>query len=93
MTVLSAACTGSAAPGKEPETRWECTGYYIKEKCMRLDKFLADMNQGTRKELKQLIRKGLVMVDGVTVKDPGTAVTKTSDIVLAGIPVVYNEYE
>ena len=26
-------------------------------------------------------------------KDPGTAVTKTSDIVLAGIPVVYNEYE
>ena len=60
---------------------------------MRLDKFLADMNQGTRKELKQLIRKGLVTVDGVTVKDPGTAVTKTSDIVLAGIPVVYNEYE
>ena len=28
------------------------TGYYIKEKYMRLDKFLADMNQGTRKELK-----------------------------------------
>ena len=93
MTVLSAACTGSAAPGKEPETRWERTGDYIKEKYMRLDKFLADMNQGTRKELKQLIRKGLVTVDGVTVKDPGTAVTKTSDIVLAGIPVVYNEYE
>ena len=93
MTVLSAACPGSAAPGKEPETRWERTGYYIKEKYMRLDKFLADMNQGTRKELKQLIRKGLVTVDGVTVKDPGTAVTKTSDIVLAGIPVVYNEYE
>ena len=93
MTVLSAACTGSAAPGKEPETRWERTGYYIKEKYMRLDKFLADMNQGTRKELKQLIRKGLVTVDGVTVKDPGTAVTKTSDIVLAEIPVVYNEYE
>ena len=93
MTVLAAACTGSAAPGKEPETRWERTGYYIKEKYMRLDKFLADMNQGTRKELKQLIRKGLVTVDGVTVKDPGTAVTKTSDIVLAGIPVVYNEYE
>ena len=52
MTVLAAACTGSAAPGKEPETRWERTGYYIKEKYMRLDKFLADMNQGTRKELK-----------------------------------------
>ena len=64
MTVLSVACTGSAAPGKEPETRWERTGYYIKEKYMRLDKFLADMNQGTRKELKQLIRKGLVTVDG-----------------------------
>ena len=38
---------------------------------MRLDKYLADMNAGTRSELKKDIRKGLVTVGGSVVKDPG----------------------
>ena len=33
---------------------------------MRLDKFLSDMNKGTRKELKRLVRQGRVAVKGVT---------------------------
>lgn len=37
---------------------------------IRLDKYLADMGMGTRKELKQKIRKGLVTVDGVTETSP-----------------------
>lgn len=35
---------------------------------LRLDKYLADMQVGTRSEVKQMIRKGLVTVDGLIVK-------------------------
>ena len=37
---------------------------------LRLDKYLADMQVGTRSEVKQMIRKGLVTVDGLIVKKP-----------------------
>lgn len=36
---------------------------------LRLDKYLADMQVGTRSEVKQMIRKGLVTVDGLIVKN------------------------
>lgn len=36
---------------------------------MRIDKYLAEMGQGTRSEIKKLIRSGRVMVDGETVKN------------------------
>mgnify|MGYP002230710710 CR=1 FL=1 len=39
---------------------------------MRIDKYLAEMGQGTRSEIKKLIRSGRVMVDGETVKKTGT---------------------
>lgn len=38
---------------------------------MRLDKFLSDMNQGTRKELKEKIKKRSVTVNGHICSDPG----------------------
>lgn len=37
---------------------------------MRLDKLLANMGYGTRKEVKQLLKQKAVTVDGATVKDP-----------------------
>ncbi|MBM7592101.1 pseudouridine synthase [Brevibacillus fulvus] len=37
----------------------------------RLDKVLANMGFGTRKEVKQLVKQGLIQVDGETVQDPG----------------------
>ena len=38
--------------------------------CMiRLDKYLADMDMGTRSEIKKAIRQGMVKVDDVTVKN------------------------
>lgn len=37
---------------------------------MRLDKYLADMGVGTRTEVKKAIRKGMVRVDQVIVKNP-----------------------
>lgn len=38
---------------------------------MRLDKFLADMRVGTRSDIKKVIRKSGVTVNGEVVKDPG----------------------
>ena len=37
---------------------------------LRLDKYLADMGVGTRQEVKALIRKGRVAVDGINGQKP-----------------------
>ena len=60
---------------------------------MRLDKLLADMNIGSRKDLKALIRSGEVSVDGMPVKDPGMAVTGEEKILVRGQPVRYAAFE
>ena len=60
---------------------------------MRLDKLLADMNLGTRKELKQEIRKGAVLVNGTPVKDPGFSVDGSEEILWKGKRVRYAAYE
>ena len=60
---------------------------------MRLDKYLADMNAGTRSELKRDIRKGLVTVDGSIVKDPGRNVDPATDTVYhRGRKIEYETY-
>ncbi|MBR3154690.1 MAG: rRNA pseudouridine synthase [Lachnospiraceae bacterium] len=60
---------------------------------MRLDKYLADMNAGTRSELKRDIRKGLVTVGGSVVKDPGRNVEPLTDTVCyRGRKIKYETY-
>ena len=60
---------------------------------MRLDKYLADMNAGTRSELKRDIRKGLVTVSGSVVKDPGRNVEPLTDTVCyRGRKIEYETY-
>lgn len=62
-------------------------------KKMRLDKYLADMNAGTRSELKKDIRKGLVRVGGSVVRDPGFGVDpEYDDVVYRGVSVKYETY-
>lgn len=36
---------------------------------LRLDKYLADLGVGTRSQVKQMIRKGLVDINGNTAKN------------------------
>lgn len=61
---------------------------------LRLDKYLADMGLGTRSEVKKVIRKGLVQVNGQTVREPEYKVDTEKDQVLsAGQETVYQEYE
>ena len=61
---------------------------------LRLDKYLADMSIGTRSEVKKLISKGLVTVNGSTVKKPEIKIDTDSDkVICQGINVSYAEYE
>lgn len=59
---------------------WKNRGYYQGVKKLRLDRFLANSKVGTRREVKKLIKAGIVKVNGKTIKDPSFDVGE-SDIV------------
>ncbi len=60
---------------------------------IRLDKYLADMGIGTRTEVKQLIKKGQVSVNGTVCKKPEQKVEETKDhIVFGGAEIAYERY-
>ena len=64
------------------------------EKAIRLDKYLADMGKGTRTELKEMIRRGRIKVNGMIVKKPEMKIKKGEDtICLDNAPVEYVELE
>ena len=57
---------------------------------LRLDKYLADMGKGTRKEIKKKIQKGLVLVDGKVVKEPERKVDPdVQEVSLEGKVITY----
>ncbi|MGO4890063.1 pseudouridine synthase [Anaerobacillus sp. MEB173] len=60
---------------------------------MRIDKLLANSGYGTRKEVKQLLKKGVVCVEGVPVKDGKTHVEPTNQsVTVHGEEVHYREF-
>lgn len=61
---------------------------------IRLDKFLANRNVGTRSEVKNLIKNGRVTVNGETVTRPETKVSDAEDKILAdGCEIRCTKYE
>ena len=59
---------------------------------MRLDKYLADMQLGSRKEVKTYIKKGLVTVNGVVTKSDKFQVSEQTDrVVFDGEEVIYQK--
>ena len=60
---------------------------------MRIDKVLANMGFGTRKEVKKLLKSGVVRVDGGAIKDAKTHVNPDEqEITVYGEPVDYREF-
>ncbi len=59
---------------------------------MRLDKYLADMGQGTRKEIKEFIKKGLVTVNSAIIKDPSFSCTKEDAVTFMGQAISYEPF-
>lgn len=59
---------------------------------MRLDKMLAHMNYGTRKEVKELIKKGFVLVNGEVITNDDYKVDEINDeVVIANEKVEFKD--
>lgn len=60
---------------------------------MRLDKFLCDMNKGTRSRVKKDIKAGLVTVNGMVITKPEYGVNEQTDTVCyKDVNCVYEKY-
>ena len=59
---------------------------------MRLDKFVSDCVGITRKDSKNLIKKGLVTVNGVIIKDVGANVSETDVLTVEGKAAEYKKF-
>lgn len=60
---------------------------------MRLDRFLCEMHTGSRSQVKDWIKKGMVQVDDRTIKKPDCKVDeRKSRITLMGKPLSYQKY-
>lgn len=53
----------------------------------RLDKYLSAAGVGSRKELKELIRAGKVLVDGAVIRDPEIKISETAKVSVSGTEV------
>lgn len=64
------------------------------EKKIRLDKFLADMGIGTRSQVKSLLKKGQITVNGALIKQPEFKISPKDDkVCYNGESISYAEYE
>ena len=63
------------------------------KRMMRLDKYLANMEIGTRTEVKKIIRKGLISINGNIQKTPEYKVSDEDVIEYQGERVQYEEYQ
>mgnify|MGYP001160545815 FL=1 len=60
---------------------------------IRLDRYLANCGIGSRKEVRHIIKKGIVLVDGTPVKDPNYKVMPNkSEIVVDGQRIIYKQF-
>ncbi len=61
---------------------------------IRLDKYLADMGEGTRQEVKKYIRQGRILIDGMPVKKPEYKVDEARQrVTLDGRDIGYSRFE
>lgn len=61
---------------------------------IRLDKYLADMGLGTRSQVKEIIKKGKININGIVVKDSNYKLDTVSDqVYMDGNPIFYEEFE
>lgn len=59
---------------------------------MRLDKFVSDAMGITRKDSKNLIKKGLVSINGEIIKDAGANVKETDSLTVEGKKADYKKF-
>ncbi|MCD8083356.1 MAG: pseudouridine synthase, partial [Clostridiales bacterium] len=63
-------------------------------KAIRLDRFLSEMNRGSRSQIREAARKGRILVNGVPEKKADRKIDPEQDtVVLDGSPVRYRKLE
>ena len=63
-------------------------------KTIRLDKYLTEMNKGSRSQIKEAAKKGRIQVNGQTEKKTDRKIDPQADqVLLDGKPVAYHAYE
>ena len=61
---------------------------------IRLDKYLSDMGLGTRSQVKEIIKKGKININGIVVKDSNYKLdTDKNQVYMDGNPIFYEEFE
>lgn len=60
---------------------------------IRLDKALSNMGTASRKEVKEAVKKGKILVNGIPAKGSDMKITATDELVVNGIPMKYRKYE
>ncbi len=59
----------------------------------RIDKILSNLGYGTRKDLKKIVKNGMVQVNGITIKDSAMKVDPEKDkIIINGEGIFYREF-
>lgn len=62
-------------------------------KMLRLDKVLAHLGYGTRNEVKKIMKKGLITVDGEVVRDAAVKVKPEEQVIMVGSETInYKEF-
>lgn len=59
---------------------------------MRLDKFISDCGVGTRSQIKEMIKKSRVSVNGQIIKDPSFKVSEDTSVLVDGKALTYSEF-
>ncbi len=60
---------------------------------MRLDRFLSNSGKGSRKEIKELLKSGVVSVNGTAVKKADIHIDEKSDTICIGnVPIIYKPF-
>ena len=59
---------------------------------MRIDKYLANMNVGSRKQVHKLIKDGIVSVNGQMVNTPKMQVAPDDEVMVGQEKVSYKQY-
>lgn len=59
---------------------------------IRLDRFLSDMNVGSRSELKALAKKGCILVNHVVIKDTSHKIDEQDEVFVNNKRITYQKY-
>lgn len=59
---------------------------------MRIDKLLSNMGEGSRQEIKKLIKSGAVSIDGETIYKPDIQVNESQNIFIGSRKILYKKY-